>query len=160
MHLKIAMNILIWVCLGRLSYVFSVTIMIPVQLVHDLEQEMLLYERTTLEPAAGSYAPPSKPRPYSNSGGGSLFKFMGSLLGSSKRMMQYLRQSDTQLKGEVAIRNQFLRTLHEQQDLMDAITAVSLRGGGRQELVLWSLHNQHDPMDAITAVSQRFWVIN
>ncbi len=101
------------------------------QLVQDLEHELITYERSTSEPAE-SHAPSSSvPHPHgasgSGGGGGSLFKFMGSLLGSAKRMMQYLRQSETQLKGEVAIRTQFLRTLHEQQDLMDAITSVSLK---------------------------------
>ena len=50
-----------------------------------------------------------------------------------QRMMQYLRQSEMQLKGEVVIRGQFLQTLNEQQDLMDVLTAVSLgREGGRE----------------------------
>lgn len=40
--------------------------------------------------------------------------------------MHYLRQSEVQLKGEVAIRGQFLQTLHEQQDLMDVLTTVSV----------------------------------
>ena len=52
-------------------------------------------------------------------------KVMGSLLGSVKRVVQYLEQSELQLKGEVAVRGQFIQTLDEQQNLMDALAAVS-----------------------------------
>ena len=85
----------------------------------------MAYEKSTSDLASSNHAPsPSGHAPYPNipraqsttssgggSGGGSLFKF---------------RQSETQLKGEVAFRAQFLSTLHQQQDLMDAITEVSL----------------------------------
>ena len=35
-------------------------------------------------------------------------------------------QSEVQLKGEVAVRNQLLHAMGEQQNLMDALTAVSI----------------------------------
>jgi hypothetical protein len=41
------------------------------------------------------------------------------------KMMSYLRQSEVQLKGEVAVRVQMLQTMTEQQNLMDTLTAVS-----------------------------------
>ena len=40
--------------------------------------------------------------------------------------MYVLFQSEVQLKGEVAVRNQLLHAMAEQQNLMDALTAVSV----------------------------------
>ena len=37
----------------------------------------------------------------------------------------FVFQSEVQLKGEVAVRNQLLHAMAEQQNLMDALTAVS-----------------------------------
>ena len=48
------------------------------------------------------------------------------------KMMSYLRQSEVQLKGEVAVRVQMLQTMTEQQNLMDTLTAVS-----RTPLISW-----------------------
>ena len=47
--------------------------------------------------------------------------------------MYVLFQSEVQLKGEVAVRNQLLHAMAEQQNLMDALTAVSL-------LLIWFLY--------------------
>ena len=68
----------------------------------------------------------------------------GSLLGSVQKMMLYLHQSEVQLKGEVAIRGHFLQTLHEQQDLVDALTTVCawgmcMRAYGYVHACLWGL---------------------
>ena len=91
--------------------------------MRDLESELSLYERA-LSPS-DSAPPPSTHPENLKEGGASWPEIMGSLLHAVRKMMQHLRQSELQLRGEVAIRGQFLQTLHEQQDLMDVLTAVS-----------------------------------
>ena len=99
------------------------------QLIEELNRELSTYE------IAASHAPVSASSSSSTSHTHSSHssEVTGPLVDSVQRMMHYLHQSETQLKGEVAIRGQFLQTLNEQQDLMDVLTAVSLKGEGGRE---------------------------
>lgn len=98
-------------------------------MVEKLEHELTAYEEAndlsislndiTNMPENQS---PSHHKPRSSGSLGSITK---SLLSSMTKMMSYLRQSEVQLKGEVAVRVQMLQTMTEQQNLMDSLTAVS-----------------------------------
>lgn len=103
-----------------------------------MDQELTAYEAVesttaaplTSDPSGHTSHPPSGPSDVSEAGrhgGGEVgwAGVMGSLVGVVRKLMGHLRQSEVQLKGEVAVRAQFLQTLHEQQDLMDVLTAVS-----------------------------------
>ena len=112
------------------------------QMVEKLEGELAAYEEAnnlttvSLSDITNTTPPPSSisqlqsptpshghHRPKSSSG--SLGSITKSLLLSMTKMMSYLRQSEVQLKGEVAVRVQMLQTMTEQQNLMDTLTAVS-----------------------------------
>ena len=91
------------------------------QLVQDLERELSEYERTTgypPHPPPSSSSSPHQP--------GTLGGLTASLLRSVTRLAHYLRHSEVQLRGEVAVRGQLLHTMTEQQNLMDALTTVRL----------------------------------
>ncbi len=91
-----------------------------------MDQELLSYEKTispSLQVPTSSHGPSHGSQ---TAGPQSLDKVVETLVSSVRRMVHYLHQSEVQLKGEVAIRGQFLQTLHEQQDLMDVLTAVSI----------------------------------
>ena len=110
-------------------------------MVEKLEGELAAYEQVnnltvslsditnTAPPAAhaqpGQSSAHSHHRSRSSASGGSLGSITKSLLSSMTKMMSYLRQSEIQLKGEVAVRVQMLQTMTEQQNLMDTLTAVS-----------------------------------
>ena len=100
-------------------------------MVQELEKELGAYERSNNLTLAldditnTSIQQSNQSKPKSNSGGGSLGSITKSLLSSMTKMMSYLRQSEVQLKGEVAVRVQLLQTMTEQQNLMDSLTAVS-----------------------------------
>ena len=98
-------------------------------MVEKLEHELAAYEEAsnlTVSLSDITNTPqnqsPTHHRPRS---GGSLGSITKSLLSSMTKMMSYLRQSEVQLKGEVAVRVQMLQTMTEQQNLMDSLTAVS-----------------------------------
>ena len=93
------------------------------QFIGELEQELNGYEESIASGSTSHAHPTAEPRP--PPGHDSWSETLGALLVCMRRMMQYLLQSEVQLKGEVAIRGQFLQALHEQQDLMDVLTAVS-----------------------------------
>ena len=110
-------------------------------MVEKLEGELAAYEQvnnltvslsdiTNTAPPAAHAQPGQSPthshhRSRSSASGGSLGSITKSLLSSMTKMMSYLRQSEIQLKGEVAVRVQMLQTMTEQQNLMDTLTAVS-----------------------------------
>ena len=100
-------------------------------MVQELEKELGAYERSNNLTLAldditnTSIQQSNQSKPKSDSGGGSLGSITKSLLSSMTKMMSYLRQSEVQLKGEVAVRVQLLQTMTEQQNLMDSLTAVS-----------------------------------
>ena len=111
------------------------------QMVEKLEGELAAYEEAnnlttvSLSNITNTIPPPSTSRAQSptpshghhrlRGGSGSLGSITKSLLLSMTKMMSYLRQSEVQLKGEVAVRVQMLQTMTEQQNLMDTLTAVS-----------------------------------
>ena len=89
-----------------------------------MEQELELYEETVPPSTSGS-----TDHTHSGSEGrgaldGCGDEVVGTLVRGVKRLMGHLRQSEVQLRGEVAVRTHFLHTLQEQQDLMDVLTAV------------------------------------
>ena len=110
-------------------------------MVEKLEGELAAYEQvnnltvslsdiTNTAPPAAHAQPGQSPthshhRSRSRASGGSLGSITKSLLSSMTKMMSYLRQSEIQLKGEVAVRVQMLQTMTEQQNLMDTLTTVS-----------------------------------
>jgi hypothetical protein len=110
-------------------------------MVKKLEGELAAYEEAnnltavSLSDITNSTPPPPQlqghtpshghHRPRSSASGGLLGSITKTLLSSMTKMMSYLRQSEVQLKGEVAVRVQMLQTMTEQQNLMDTLTAVS-----------------------------------
>ena len=106
-------------------------------MVEKLEGELTAYEEannltaslndiTNTPPPQRSQSPAhGHHRPRASPSRGSLGNITKSLLSSMTKMMSYLRQSEVQLKGEVAVRVQMLQTMTEQQNLMDTLTAVS-----------------------------------
>ena len=100
------------------------------QMVENLEREVTDYEEAsnvTMSLSDITNTPQSQnlsPTHHSRNSG-SLGSMTKSLLLSMTKMMSYLRQSEVQLKGEVAVRVQMLQTMTEQQNLMDSLTAVS-----------------------------------
>ena len=110
-------------------------------MVEKLEGELAAYEQAnnltvSLSDITNTAPPPAHSQPgqspthshhrsRSSASGGSLGSITKSLLSSMTKMMSYLRQSEIQLKGEVAVRVQMLQTMTEQQNLMDTLTAVS-----------------------------------
>ena len=100
---------------------------VVLQRVEELEEELAAYERSknlAVSLSDITNTPPTTTQHKSGSSG-SLGSVTKSLLSSMTRMMSYLRQSEVQLKGEVAVRVQLLQTMTEQQNLMDSLTAVS-----------------------------------
>ena len=101
-------------------------------MVQELEKELSAYERSnnlslplddiTNSPQLTTTKSQSTKQ---RNNGGSLNNITNSLLSSMTKMMSYLRQSEVQLKGEVAVRVQLLQTMTEQQNLMDSLTDVS-----------------------------------
>ena len=100
-------------------------------MVEKLEGELAAYEEAnnltvSLSDITNTPQGQSSPHGHHRSRtGGSLGSITKSLLSSMTKMMSYLRQSEVQLKGEVAVRVQMLQTMTEQQNLMDSLTAVS-----------------------------------
>lgn len=95
-------------------------------MVHALEQELVAYEESNgLSASLNDITNSPDSSRYKVKNGGTLGGVTKSLLISMTKMMAYLRQSDIQLKGEVAVRVQLLQTMTEQQNLMDSLTAVS-----------------------------------
>ena len=96
-------------------------------MVEELEGQLAAYENSNnLSAPLGDITNTPGPAHNKAKGGGPLGNVTRSLLSSMTRMMSYLRQSEVQLKGEVAVRNQILQTMTEQQNLMDSLTTVSL----------------------------------
>ena len=94
----------------------------------ELDRELHEYEKAT------SYPVPldtneNHSRPKVTSRGtktsGTLSGITISLLSSVRKMTHYLKQSEVQLKGEIAVRGQLLQTMTEQQNLMETLTTVS-----------------------------------
>ena len=96
-------------------------------MVEDLDRELAAYEKSNdlSLPLGDITNTPDTSQHRAKSSGGSLGNVTRSLLSSMTRMMAYLRQSEVQLKGEVAVRTQILQTMTEQQNLMDSLTTVS-----------------------------------
>lgn len=92
-------------------------------MVEELERELAIYEKSSTSLNDITNSPDSTHHKLKN--GGTLSSITKSLLSSMTKMMSYLRQSEVQLKGEVAVRVQLLQTMTEQQNLMDSLTAVS-----------------------------------
>lgn len=84
------------------------------EMVGKLELELEDYEDIS-----GKHFSVEKPTTFQ---AGTLSGLTASLLTSITKLAHYLKESEVQLKGEVALRDQLLNTMNDQQNLMEALT--------------------------------------
>lgn len=88
-----------------------------------MSQELHEYEQTTTSPTAHTVTPANVPHTPNDT----FTRITTALLTSVTKIAHYLRDSEAQLKGEVEVRGVLLQTMTEQQNLMDALTSVSVK---------------------------------
>lgn len=90
------------------------------QTVHSLTKKLQELEQPS---TSALHTTGTQPHPVSDDS--RLTSITSALLMSVTKITRYLCESDAQLKDEVEVRGHLLRTMTEQQNLMDALTSVS-----------------------------------